>query len=300
MRLTQTTQTVLSRYANDFPMQGPSGLEQYMTIHRQLIEVGNQYQTLLLDGFGVLNVGNQAVPGMVEAISTLQRRGIRCIVLTNGATGRSQEVAAKFSSLGYELPEIVSSRDVLIWAMQQRGYQRVGFSKTNVPLDDMPFEVVEIKEGLVPDNIDAAVLLSTMIWQDDFTDHWVDSLQGRRLPIWCANPDLGAPFEKEVTVEPGEIALQVIARCGCEIEFVGKPFACTYDYVFSRYSSLDPSKTLMVGDTLHTDILGANRYGIDTALMLDYGYFAGDFVHWQSYARDCGIFPNYLITEHLP
>ena len=43
-----------------------------------------------------------------------------------------------------------------------------------------------------------------------------------------------------------------------------KPQKEYLDYVFSRIPAFDKSRTLMVGDSLHSDMLGADRAGLDT------------------------------------
>ena len=54
---------------------------------------------------------------------------------------------------------------------------------------------------------------------------------------------------------------------------------------------LDKSKILMVGDTLHTDILGATKFGIDTVLVLS-GNTSRMDVEWMIKAS--GISPDYV------
>lgn len=43
-----------------------------------------------------------------------------------------------------------------------------------------------------------------------------------------------------------------------------KPHRQFFDYVFEHLPQLDPARTLMVGDTLHADMLGGQQAGLDT------------------------------------
>ncbi|RKW15437.1 MAG: TIGR01459 family HAD-type hydrolase, partial [Cardiobacterium sp.] len=53
--------------------------------------------------------------------------------------------------------------------------------------------------------------------------------------------------------------------------------------------------TLMCGDTLHTDILGGNAYGVRTALFTAHGFYRGlDYVY---YIKDSGIVPDYILPQ---
>ena len=45
-------------------------------------------------------------------------------------------------------------------------------------------------------------------------------------------------------------------------------FQMALDSVAVEMPDICPGKILMVGDTLHTDILGGNTYGVATALVL--------------------------------
>ena len=80
-----------------------------------------------------------------------------------------------------------------------------------------------------------------------------------------------------------------------EPEFYGKPFANIYDVVFQRLGDTDRARVLMVGDSLHTDILGARAYGIASALVPGFGFFAGGNVE-QAIERT-GIAPDYLVER---
>lgn len=44
----------------------------------------------------------------------------------------------------------------------------------------------------------------------------------------------------------------------------GKPHPAFFDYAFARIPGFDKQRSLLIGDTLETDILGANQAGIDS------------------------------------
>jgi hypothetical protein len=77
--------------------------------------------------------------------------------------------------------------------------------------------------------------------------------------------------------EPGHYAHRLANATGVEPVFFGKPFPAIFDMARSRIRPGVPDdRVLMVGDTLHTDILGGKAAGFRTALISGYGFFAGE------------------------
>ncbi|MES2345138.1 MAG: TIGR01459 family HAD-type hydrolase [Chlamydiota bacterium] len=93
------------------------------------------------------------------------------------------------------------------------------------------------------------------------------------IPVLCANPDRfaheGSP--PRLVVRQGTIA-QMLEAQGASVYFIGKPFSTAYEkalQLFPESTSLE--KILMVGDTPETDIRGARRLGLATALVTETG-----------------------------
>src|SRR5262245_39361616 len=101
----------------------------------------------------------------------------------------------------------------------------------------------------------------------------LNMLRRHNVPVVIANADPTYP------VNPSDIAVAV-GSLGNLLEgllhkrFIrfGKPDAIMFYYAFERALIKNPQlrrqDILMVGDTLETDILGGNKFGIDTALVL--------------------------------
>ncbi len=72
--------------------------------------------SILLDAYGVLNVGDRAVPGAVECVTDLRRAGKRVVVVSNSAGYPKGVMMARYASLGFDLApgEVVSSREALL------------------------------------------------------------------------------------------------------------------------------------------------------------------------------------------
>jgi ribonucleotide monophosphatase NagD (HAD superfamily) len=68
-------------------------------------------------------------------------------------------------------------------------------------------------------------------------------------------------------------------------------FQLGLDSVSRDMSNVNLSDILMVGDTLHTDILGGNSFGIDTALVLS-GNTQKESA--ENEIISSGIFPDYV------
>ena len=73
-------------------------------------------------------------------------------------------------------------------------------------------------------------------------------------------------------------------------------FSYAYHHALSENPSLTKRDVLMVGDTLTTDILGGNKYGIDTALVLTGTTSKEDY---DGRIRASGIMPNYVCESIL-
>lgn len=250
-----------------------------------LVDVADEFDAFFLDAFGVLNVGAAAVASAPAAISALAAQGKHLCVLTNGATSPATASAAKYEGLGFhfELDEVISSRDVLAAGMASRGAAfRWGVAAPpHAAIEQLPGtnHYLDQDDASTFANADGFVLLSSLAWSETAQCRLTDALTERARPLLVGNPDLVAPHESRFSLEPGYYAHRVADAAHLEPEFYGKPFGNAFDEALARLErragkiSLD--RIAMVGDTLHTDVLGGAAAGLRTILVSGEGLFRG-------------------------
>lgn len=265
-----------------------------------LSAIADRFDVFLLDAFGVLNVGETVIPRAPESVAALQSGGKRVLVVSNAASVDSGDLLKKYRSLGFPFAreDIVTSRETL--SSMMNGYRErlwgvvapaaadlsdLGLQQTWLLEDDpAPYEAC-----------DSVLLIGTGDWTDERQMLLEKALQRQSKPVFVANPDIVAPRETGFSVEPGHIAHRLADIADIEPEFYGKPFANIFDLVFERLGDVDRSRVVMVGDSLHTDILGARAYGIASALIPGFGFFAGGNAD-QAIERT-GIQPDFVVDR---
>ena len=131
--------------------------------------------------------------------------------------------------------------------------------------------------------INALVLLDDegFDWNHDI-NKMVNLLRKRNIPVIIANTDRSYPVSREhVAVAIGAVGDLVQQVVGKKFIKFGKPdtqmFNFAYEHMWQNQNA-NKAEILMVGDTLRTDILGGNKFGIDTVLVLT-GNTQADRVH---------------------
>ncbi|MEM9601951.1 MAG: HAD family hydrolase [Pseudomonadota bacterium] len=271
-----------------------------------LLELAEHYDAMLLDGFGVLNCGDMAVPGMVEVFAELQRRGVRLLILSNGSTGQTRDAVAKYSAFGYpvDADDVITSRDAARgglarhhdaypdwhWAVSPMGGRA---------LDDLPGRFSEIRSDGCDPTTDGFLLVTAVAWTDAHTDAMRAALTERVRPIWVANPDVTAPFPSHFSLEPGYVARSLGRAFGAPVRWFGKPHRAVYELAIARLKRDQPSlareRILMVGDSPHTDVLGARRAGIDSCMTVDFGLLRGE--NLRERLTEAGVWPTYVLSS---
>lgn len=269
--------------------------------HADLSPLIERYDVFVLDGFGVLNVGAAPVPGAPERIAEMRRAGKRVIVLTNAATYPPAVGLEKYHHLGFDFSsaEIVSSRDVAVaalagWPADTRwGVTAAG----DVSLEGLPGRPHPLlDDDAAHDGADAILLLSGDDWGASRQRRLAESLARRPRPVVVANPDLVAPRETSVTTEPGAWAHDLMdALPGLDVTFCGKPFANAFEAVRARLGpdAPPPGRCAMVGDTLHTDVLGGAAAGLATVLVTAHGIYKG--LDPAPLIAESGIVPDHMV-----
>ncbi|MBP7002945.1 HAD-IIA family hydrolase [Amaricoccus sp.] len=242
--------------------------------------LAGQFDVFLLDAFGVLNIGETAIPGVVERLRGLRASGKRMIVLTNAASFPTGELVAKYRRLGYDFAadEVISSRDALRAALAGQAARRWGVMiPEGASLADIP------GKALLPLGDDAApyaeaegfLLLGSGGWTLARQARLEAALARDPRPVLVGNPDIVAPREAGFTIEPGRFAHLCADRTPVVPRFYGKPFPDVYAMAFERLGQVDRSRVVMVGDSLHTDVLGARVAGVAAALVTGWGFWSG-------------------------
>lgn len=262
-----------------------------------LAEVADHVDGFLLDAFGVLNVGETAIAGAVERMAALRARGKRLAVLTNAASYTRAQLLAKYHRLGFDFSaeEVVASRDVAVARLGAIAPKArwAAIAAAGDSFADIPARVEDVfANPAALDDADAILFLSTARWSDAWQARLLDALSRRPRPLVIANPDLVAPREDGLTLEPGLYGHAVLDALGAELHWFGKPFPDAFAEGIAR-TGLAPDRLAMVGDTLHTDVLGGAAAGCRTVLVTDHGLFAGRDA--RGYIRASGLVPDFIV-----
>ena len=268
-----------------------------------LAAIAERYDAFLLDGFGVLNLGLEPIPRAVERMRDLAALGKRLVVLTNGATQPLAAAAAKYRRMGFAFSpdDIVSSRAAAASALErhapagQSGGPLWGVA-TNAAaeMDGIDAATVPLRDDPEPyARADAFLLLSAADWTPERHERLAAALAERPRPVVCANPDVTAPFPDGFSLEPGHFAHDLADRGLATPIHYGKPFPLAFELALERVADVPRERVAMVGDTLHTDILGARAVGIGTVLVTGHGLFRGLDV--APFIERSGIRPDWVV-----
>jgi HAD superfamily hydrolase (TIGR01450 family) len=262
-----------------------------------LEEVADHVDGFLLDAFGVLNLGETAIPGAVARMASLRARGKRLCVLTNAASYTRAQLLAKYHRLGFDFSaeEVIASRDVAAAALDRiaPGATWAALGAEGDSFADIPARLVDaFADPSVLDGAEAILFLSTARWTDAWQARLAAALDRRPRPLVIANPDLVAPREGGLTLEPGLYGHALMDAADLEVHWFGKPFPDAFAMAIAR-GGLPPERLAMVGDTLHTDVLGGAAAGCRTVLVTDHGLFAGLPV--APFVAASGIVPDFIV-----
>lgn len=265
-----------------------------------LAELAGDFDVFLLDAFGVLNIGETAIPDTPERVAALKAAGKRVLVVSNAAGFPHAALMEKYARLGYDFvsEDVITSRGTLLAGLDGRrdlhwglmatplaGLRDLeGLTLTYLEDDPAPYEVV-----------DGFLMIGSAAWTETRQGLLEAALQSRPRPVLVGNPDIVAPRETGFSAEPGHFAHRLSDATGVAPEFFGKPFRNIFDLAFARLGEVDRSRVLMVGDSLHTDVLGAQTAGVASALITGFGFFAGSDA--EAAVAQSGIAPDYLVRR---
>ncbi|WP_342075283.1 HAD family hydrolase [Yoonia sp. SS1-5] len=256
-----------------------------------LVEIADHFDAFVLDSFGVLNVGETAIAGAVACMQTLRSKGKRLIVLTNAASYTRDVAVERYRRLGFDFiaDEVVSSRDVAVSRLNSvlPNGNWGAIAAPDDRFEDIPAQVAH----WTGQDVDGFLLLSSAALNNDMVARLAAALAEQNKPLVVANPDLVAPRETGLSKEPGYYAHALADDLEVAPVFFGKPFGNAYEDAKSWLADIAPHRIAMVGDTLHTDILGGAATGFKTILVRDHGLFAGHAT--APFIESSGIRPDF-------
>lgn len=267
------------------------------------------YRVILLDAFGVLNLGKKPIAGAPEQIEYLKKTGKPFLVVSNNASQSHERLEKNFKNMGFDIQkkDIISSgmavKPTLLKSPHQgQPYYLVGTAdsiQSYAPdperlMVNHPSKSQQETEWMKARYI---LLCSNRDYYSGPQQEQVERLLAeKKVPVIMANPDLIAPDTDGVSVVAGYTASEWVKRFGVTVHGVGKPFSPVFELARQRFPDVQPKEFLMVGDTLDTDILGGAAQGFSTCLTLS-GIYASQKESLTSLCDIRNIRPDYVVAD---
>lgn len=249
---------------------------------------------VLADLDGVVYTGSRAIAHAIDALNRAAA-SVRVGYITNNASRTDAVVARHLSDLGLSVApdEVVTSPQAAMRVLRQHvepgatvlvvggdglidELQKAGYRPTRSALDT-PAAVVQ---GFSPD------VGWTQLAEAAFA---LQGEAGENLPWIATNTDWTIPQERGIAPGNGTLVSAVHSAVGRLPVVAGKPEVPIFEEARARFNAANP---VFIGDRLDTDILGANRAGIDTILVL-----TGVDRAKQLIAAPAGSRPRYILQD---
>ena len=230
------------------------------------------FDVVLADLDGVIYKGADSIPFAVDSINAAVADGVRVGYITNNASRTAASVAEHLEELGLTVAadDVVTSPQAGVRLLAEKVaagstilvvggegltsvVEAAGFTVTHSQLDN-PAAVIQ---GFAPE-VGWAQLAEAA-----FALHEKDGEPG--IPWIATNTDWTIPVARGIAPGNGTLVSAVHTAVGRLPIVAGKPEIAMFDLAVERFSA---KKAVVIGDRLDTDILGANRAGLESILVL--------------------------------
>jgi HAD superfamily hydrolase (TIGR01450 family) len=265
----------------------------------------DRYKVVFFDAFGVLKNYKGLLPGIENTFAYLDQQKKDYYIVTNDASRSPAQLAESYNSKGLLAitpDKIISSgmltKEYLDLKVNDGIVAYLGTPDSAHYIDSSGLHTLPVSQ-VDASNIDK---VNALVFLDDEGFDWfqdlnktVNILRKRTIPAIVANTDHAYPLSKhDVSIAIGGIAHMIEKIVGKEFIRFGKPdsqmFMFAYD-LLREQGPISKKDIVMVGDTLQTDILGGNKFGLDTVLVLSGNTQAVDA---ENRINATGIVPTYI------
>ncbi len=265
----------------------------------------DKYKVIFFDAFGVLKTYQGLMPGIENTFDYLKAEKKEFYIVTNDASRSPAQLAGSYHKMGLNAvtaDHIVSSgmltKEYLDLKVNDGIVAYLGTPDSAHYIETSGLHTLPVSEvnGSNIDKVNALIFLDDegFNWCEDL-NKTVNILRKRTIPVIVANTDQAYPLSvTDVSIAIGGIASMIESIVGKKFIRFGKPdsqmFMFAYDLIRER-RPITKQEIVMVGDTLKTDILGGNKFGFDTVLVL-----TGNTLPQDAEARitATGIVPTYI------
>jgi HAD superfamily hydrolase (TIGR01459 family) len=254
----------------------------------------SRYTVIFCDVWGVVHNGVTAFAGACQALENFRAAGGTVILVSNAPVPKHRVAAMLESRLVPQTAwdDIVSSGDIALAHVEDRGFKNlycVG------PLDRDQALFGALKARSVP-LAEAEAIICTGLADDrnekpeDYRP-MLDAALARHLPFVCANPDYVVDVGGTLYYCAGAIA-DLYAHMGGAVYWAGKPYLNAYETAHRKAEALRDAnvphdKILVIGDSVRTDMKGAETYGVDAL-------FIASGIHRHETTQDGELSPPLL------
>tara|TARA_E500000178_G_scaffold319496_1_gene341828 strand:+ start:429 stop:1235 length:807 start_codon:yes stop_codon:yes gene_type:complete len=225
---------------------------------RHLSEIFNNYDTFIIDLWGVVHNGVKLNPKAIEAVDNLTRNSKKIIFLSNAPRPSSKVVnfLLKMNMSQKYLTKVMTSGEAALNSINQNKFGKT-FFHLGPERDANLFEKVKKNKTTLEK---CNYILCTGLFDEretklDWYKTFLKNHTSKKLV--CTNPDLTVHRGNKEEYCAGFIA-KIFEDLGGDVIYYGKPHKEIYKMCFDKRE-----KVLAIGDNLRTDIKGANNMNID-------------------------------------
>ena len=235
-------------------------------------------RAFIFDLDGCVYTGNTLVPGVQAYLQELRQKGRRILFLTNNSREGGEELQAKLERLGITTrrEEILSAAEVVGPFLRDRfGPSRV----LAIGAETLRRLLIEAGHSLVP--LEAYRDARVVVVGHDF-DFDYRKLAAASRAVASGAAFVAVNMDPRLPVEEGEFypgcgaLVEAVARAA-EIrpEVAGKPMPYIFRVALGRLG-LSPEEVAMIGDSLASDVRGAQTVGLRTIWLAPPGAVASE------------------------
>jgi HAD superfamily hydrolase (TIGR01458 family) len=227
----------------------------------------NSPKAVLIDLAGVLHVGDQVIPGAVDALARLRAAGLPLRFLTNTTRSPRQAIVDRLQRLGFDIAakEIHTAVHATRQVVESRGLRPHYLIHPDIAAE----------MGASHSNPDAVVL-------GDAGPHFTFGALNHAFRLLMDGLPLIAMARNRYFKEPDGMTLDLGAfvaaleyAAGVTAEVVGKPAAPFFHGPLAELG-VAPGEAVLIGDDLRDDIGGAQACGIPAILVRTGKFRPGD------------------------